>query len=81
MFSRAFLKDTAERALRTFAQAWLVVTASVQGGLVHVPWGASLSIAGLAALAAVLSALAYPAKTAPSPAPVEPRAPAPAVVP
>ena len=74
MFTRAFWLDTAERAARTAAQTWLVTTASTQGGLLHVSWAASLSVAGFAALAAVLSAIAYPAKSAPTATLAEPDA-------
>lgn len=61
MNSLGFWKDTAERVVRTFAQSWLALIIGVQGGLLHVPWTASLSVAGLAALVAALNSVVAPA--------------------
>lgn len=53
----AFWTATAERTVRTFAQAELALLGGDGLGLVDVDWGAALSIGGLAALLAVLTAV------------------------
>ncbi|WP_431784313.1 holin [Streptomyces chumphonensis] len=58
MTTAAFWKATTERAVRTFAQALLAVLGADGLGITDVDWGATLSVAGLAALAAVLTAIA-----------------------
>lgn len=62
MFTKSFWLATAERAARTFAQtlAALIVTGAT--GLFEVAWGNALPVAGLAAVAAVLTAVAYPSR-------------------
>ena len=55
IFTKAGAIDTLERAARTFAQVFVTLLASVQGGLLHVAWTGSLSVAGLAALVSVLN--------------------------
>lgn len=55
IFTKAGAIDALERAVRTFAQTWLVLLATVQGGLLHVPWTDSLGVAGLAAVVSVLT--------------------------
>jgi len=74
VFTKAFLKDAAERVLRTFAQAWVALLAAGQGGLLHVSWLATLSVAGLAALVALLNYIvAAPSQAVPAAAaPVAP---------
>ncbi|MGK5627527.1 holin [Streptomyces sp. URMC 123] len=58
MFTAAFWKATAERAIRTFAQALAAVLTAGATDLISVDWKAALSTAGMAALLAVLTALA-----------------------
>ncbi|MEU0133409.1 holin [Streptomyces sp. NPDC006296] len=53
----SFWKATGERAVRTFAQAELALLGGDGLGLVDVDWGPALSIGGLAALLAVLTAV------------------------
>jgi len=56
MFTALFLKATAERALKTFAQT--AVALFVAGaGLLSVDWLAVLSVAGLATVASVLTSI------------------------
>ncbi|MEV0122396.1 holin [Streptomyces sp. NPDC050703] len=57
MWTAAFWKATAERALRTFAQALAAVLAAGATSLLDVAWGAALATAGFAALLAVLTAI------------------------
>ncbi len=57
MWTAAFWKATAERALRTFAQAFAAVLVAGATSLLDVEWGAALATAGLAALLAVLTAI------------------------
>jgi hypothetical protein len=57
MITRAFWKATAERAVRTFAQAVLASLSAGPLGIVDVDWGQALSVGGLAAVAAVLTAV------------------------
>lgn len=57
IFTKAFLKDTAERVINTFAQT-LVATLTVAGlgaaGLNTISWTTALSVAGGAALLSLL---------------------------
>ena len=53
MFNQRFIKDSLERGISTFAQAWAAAMA-VPGP----DWGASLKIAGVAALIAIAKAVA-----------------------
>lgn len=53
----SFWKAAGERTVRTFAQAELALLGGDGLGLVDVDWGAALSIGGLAALLAVLTAV------------------------
>ncbi|WP_172383606.1 holin [Streptomyces sp. MNP-20] len=57
MWSAAFWKATAERAVRTFAQALAAVLVAGATNLLDVAWAAALGTAGMAALLAVLTAL------------------------
>ncbi len=53
MFTQRFIKDSLERGVSTFAQAWAAAMA-VPGP----DWGDSLKIAGVAALVAIAKAVA-----------------------
>ncbi len=57
MFTRAFWKDTAERAISTAAQAAIGLLSADGLGVLDVDWGDVGSVSGLAALIAVLKAL------------------------
>ncbi|MFI6685048.1 holin [Streptomyces sp. NPDC050485] len=57
LFTTAFWKATAERAIRTFAQALAAVLTAGATNLFDVRWTAALATAGLAALLAVLMAI------------------------
>lgn len=57
MWTVDFWKASAERALKTFAQSLLAVIAVGQVGFGDVDWMTSLSVAGVATLASVLSSL------------------------
>jgi hypothetical protein len=57
MFTRAFWKATLERMVRTFAQAVVALIGGDGLGLVDVDWGDAFSIGGLAAVAALLTAI------------------------
>ncbi|MEU8957837.1 holin [Streptomyces sp. NPDC048518] len=57
MWTTAFWKATAERAVRTFAQALAAVLVAGATSLLDVAWGAAFGTAGLAALLAVLTAI------------------------
>ena len=69
MFTLAFLKGAAERAISTFAQALVSVLGIAGLGLLDVDWGQTLSVAGLAALLSVLKSVATPGFTAGAPEP------------
>ena len=62
MFTKQFLLDLLERAIKTFAQSLAAcittVTATETLGLSDVNWVAALSIAGLATLYSVLTSIA-----------------------
>jgi hypothetical protein len=57
MTTRAFWKATLERMVRTFAQAVLALLGGDGLGLIDVDWGQAFSIGGLAAMAALLTAI------------------------
>ncbi|MFD4630982.1 holin [Streptomyces sp. NPDC058284] len=57
MWTAAFWKATAERAIRTFAQALAAVLVAGATSLLDVEWGAALATAGMAAALAVLTAV------------------------
>lgn len=65
--TREFWAGTAERAIKTFAQALLGVLTGGASGLLDVDWVAALSVAGLAAVGSVLTSLATPDFTAGAP--------------
>lgn len=58
MTTAAFWRATAERALRTFAQALIAVISLDGADLLTVDWPQSLSVAGLAAVISVLTSVA-----------------------
>lgn len=57
IFTPTFLKDAAERAISTAAQAAIGVLTAGAVGLIDVDWAATGSIAGLAAVVSVLKSL------------------------
>ncbi|WP_051765137.1 holin [Streptomyces sp. NRRL F-5135] len=57
MTTAAFWKATAERMIRTYAQAVLAVAGGDGLGIVDVDWGQALSVGGLAAVLALLTAI------------------------
>ncbi|MFI6700328.1 holin [Streptomyces sp. NPDC050509] len=57
MTTSAFWTATFERMIRTFAQAVLALLGGDGLGLVDVDWGTALSVGGLAAVAALLTAI------------------------
>lgn len=64
MFTTAFLKGAAERAIKTFAQSLLAVVSVTGLTFGAVDWGVALSAAGLAALASLLTSIVNPGFTA-----------------
>lgn len=58
MWTVDFWKASVERALKTFAQSLLAVVAVGQVGFGDVDWVASLSVAGVATVASILSSIA-----------------------
>lgn len=58
MTTAAFWKATIERMIRTFAQAVLALLGGDGLGLLDVDWGQALSVGGLAAVVALLTAVA-----------------------
>lgn len=58
MWSTSFWKQTAERAVKTFAQATVAVLTAGATGLLDVDWGQAFSVAGLAAVVSVLTSVA-----------------------
>jgi hypothetical protein len=58
VFNAQFWKDTAERAVKTFAQALAAVFGAEGLGLLNAPWGTALSTAGMAAVLSVLTSVA-----------------------
>jgi Putative lactococcus lactis phage r1t holin len=94
MFTRQFWMLTAERAVKTFAQALAAVLVASGAGLLSADWKAALSTAGMATVVSVLTSVASsrfgpndspsvvdgdpPTAPAPSPIPSVQPAPAPA---
>ncbi|MFE0875342.1 holin [Streptomyces smyrnaeus] len=58
MNTAAFWKATAERAVRTFAQAVLGIVGADGLGVLDVDWAEAFSVGGLAAVVALLTAVA-----------------------
>lgn len=57
MFTKTFWKDTAERAVKTFAQSLAAVLAAGATGVLDVDWMNALSVSLLATLVSVLTSL------------------------
>ncbi|MGY0187127.1 holin [Lactococcus petauri] len=57
MFTKLFLKDTAERAVKTFAQSLAAVLTAGATGVLDVDWMNALSVSLLATLVSVLTSL------------------------
>lgn len=57
MWTKAFWTDAAERALKTFAQAFACVFVSDNTGLVHCDFAAGLSVAGMAMLLSLVTSI------------------------
>jgi len=58
MTTSGFWKATAERTIRTFAQALLAVLGADHFGLFDAPWVGAFSTAGMAAVLALVTAVA-----------------------
>lgn len=58
MITLAFWRATAERMVRTFAQATLAVASAGPLGITDVDWPDAFSVGGLAAVLALLTAVA-----------------------
>jgi hypothetical protein len=92
VFTRNFVRQTAERAVKVFAESLAALLLASNTGLLDAPWETSLSAAGMAALVSVLVSIASRPVGAPdspslvrigAPDPAAPRAadePAPAVM-
>ncbi|MFK4936051.1 holin [Lactococcus garvieae] len=57
MFTKTFLKDTAERAVKTFAQSMAAVKTAGVTGVLDVDWMNALSVSLLATFVSVLTSL------------------------
>jgi hypothetical protein len=57
MWTAEFWKATAERSIKTFAQAWAAVLVANGTGILDTEWTAGLSVAGMAALLSVLTSV------------------------
>ena len=57
MFNQTFLKDTAERAVKTFAQSMVAVMTAGATGVLNVDWVNALSVSLLAMLISVLTSI------------------------
>lgn len=57
MFTKTFLKDTLERAVKTFAQSMAAVLTAGVTGVLDVDWMNALSVSLLAALVSVLTSV------------------------
>lgn len=62
--SKAFWLETVERMIRTFAQALIGALGTGALGILDVDWAGALSIAAMATLLALLTAVATPEKMA-----------------
>jgi hypothetical protein len=58
MFTDQFWQLAIERAVKTFAQSLLAIFSATGVGLLTIPWAASLSTAGIAAVLSVLTSIA-----------------------
>lgn len=57
MFTKTFWKDSAERAVKTFAQSMVAVTTAGATGVLDVDWVNALSVSLLATLVSVLTSI------------------------
>lgn len=57
MFTKLFFKDTAERAVKTFAQSMVAVMTVGATGVLDVDWVNALSVSLLATLVSVLTSI------------------------
>ena len=57
MFNQTFLKDTAERAVKTFAQSMVAVMTAGATGVLDVDWVNALSVSLLATIVSVLTSI------------------------
>lgn len=57
MFTKTFLKDTAERAVKTFVQSMVAVMTAGATGVLDVDWVNALSVSLLATLVSVLTSI------------------------
>lgn len=57
-FNKGFFSDLTERTIATFAQALLAVLGGMGFGLLEVDWTAAASVAGMAAVLAILKGFA-----------------------
>ena len=57
MFNQTFLKDTAERAVKTFAQSMVAVMTAGATGVLDVDWVNALSVSLLATLVSVFTSI------------------------
>lgn len=64
MLTTSFWKGAGERAIKTAAQSLLAVLGVTGLGFGDVDWAASLSVAGVAALASILTSIVNPSFTA-----------------
>ena len=67
MFTAAFLKAVAERAIKTFAQAAAALLVGNGTGLLDTDWAAVLSVAGIAAVVSILTSIGSDALTGSGP--------------
>ena len=58
MWHRAFWKDSAERAIKTFAQTAVSFLVIGTTGVLEVDWEQIISVSGVAALASILTSIA-----------------------
>lgn len=57
MFTKAFWRAVAERAIKTFAQAAAALLVADGTGLLDTDWQAAASVAGMAAVVSVLTSV------------------------
>lgn len=58
MFTRAFLRDLAERVVATFAQALAALLVAAGAGLLDTDWVTAVSVAGMTAFVSLLKGVA-----------------------
>jgi Putative lactococcus lactis phage r1t holin len=77
LFSAYFWRSTAERAVKSFAQALLAVLGATQAGILDISWVPALSTAAMAGVLSVLTSIGS-AKVGPpdDPSLIKPEAPA-----